>query len=424
LFSSGRREATTVRLLTRDLPGTGGLVKSVPEDFVVDELPLYTPSGDGPQLLVRVRKRGMTTHEMVQRVAKTLHLPDRDVGFAGIKDSRAVTTQWISVPAAAESRLADLSHPWIAVVETARNSRKLRIGELEGNRFEIVVRSVEPDVPTAVERARTILAELARRGVPNGFGEQRFGTKGDSDLLGRALVQGDAKEALALYLGRPAPSEHDPRILAARRLFDEGKLEEAERSFPPRLRTEAIVLHAFRQHGDPFRALFKIPRRMRLLFLSAYQARVFNRCLEARFETLDRLLDGDVYVRHETNQEYHCSDPAREQPRADRFEISPAGPIFGPGLMRPTGESAAIESEIFTEERLDPAEWRQLFPDLHLRGERRAYRFPLRDASVEAHEHGVVLRFTLPRGSYATNVVAEVTKQRAADGDEGPTASA
>jgi tRNA pseudouridine13 synthase len=402
-----------MRLLTADLPGTGGRVKVEPEDFRVDELPLYDPSGEGAHLLLRVEKRGMTTHEAAQRIARALRVTERDVGFAGIKDARAVTTQWFSVPAGCESRLEALVHPWLRVHERARHSSKLRVGELEGNRFEIVVRGTSEGSAAAVARARAVLDRLARRGMPNWFGEQRFGTKGDSDLLGRALVRGDCVNALRWYLGRPAPQEQDPRIREARRLFDEGKLEEAERSFPTRLRTEATVLHAYRQHGDAFRALFKIPKRLRLLFVSAYQARIFNRCLEARFDTLDRLLDGDVAVRHDLDRTVLVTDPAKEQPQADALALSPAGPIFGPGLPRARGEAARIEEQVFAAEELDPEERRQLFPDVHLRGERRAYRFPLRDATVEEHAalpDAIVVRFTLPRGCYATTVLAEITK--------------
>lgn len=399
-----------MRFLTAGMPGVGGRLKSEPEDFRVDEIALWDPSGEGPHLRLRVEKRGMTTHEAAQRLARALRISERDVGFAGIKDSRAVATQWFSVPAACESRLGDLTHPWLAIRETARDSRKLRIGELEGNRFEIVLREVAPD---AAERARELLAVLVRRGVPNWFGAQRFGTKGDSDLLGRALVRGDCDEAIRFYLGRPAARERDPRIRAARQLFDEGRLEESERAFPPRLRTEALVLRALRQHGDSFRALFKIPRRLRLLFLSAYQARMFNRCLEARFDTLDRLLEGDVAVRRNTGREVAVADPAREQPLVDAFELSPAGPIFGPGLVRAAGEAGRIEEEVFAAEELDPEERRQVFPDLHLRGERRPYRFPVAAAAAEPHPTlagALTLRFTLPRGCYATSLVAEITK--------------
>lgn len=402
--------------LTADLPGTAGVCKSQPEDFRVDEVPLAPWSGAGAQLLLLIEKRGMTTHEAVLRISRALRVPERDVGFAGIKDARAVATQWLSVPAGAQARISELDHPWLKVRETARHDKKLRIGELAGNRFEIVLREVAPG---ALENARAILDVLARRGVPNWFGAQRFGTKGDGDLLGRALIRGDGDEALAIYLGRPSPREHDPRIRAARRLFDEGRHAEAAETFPPRLRAEASVLRDWLGHRDPIRALERLPKRMRLLFFSACQARVFNRFLEARFADLDRILAGDVAFDHERGSCFivaSAADAAREQPRADRLEVSAAGPIFGPGLPPARGDVARRERELFAAEEIDPEEGHSPFRDLHLRGERRPYRFPLRDASVESREGNLVLRFFLPRGCYATNVVAEVTKSESPDG--------
>jgi tRNA pseudouridine13 synthase len=400
-----------MKFLTAALPGTGGVCKSEPEDFRVDEVLSAPPTGSGAQLLIRIEKRGMSTHEAVGHLCRALGLPERDVGFAGIKDARAVATQWMSVPAGLEERLDRLDHPWLTIRERARHATKLRTGELSGNRFEIVLRGVGED---ALARARAILAELARCGVPNWFGAQRFGTKGDGDRLGRALVREDGAEALALFLGRPSPREHDPRIKAARALFDEGKFEEAAEAYPGRLRAEAAVLRAWLAHRDPIRALARLPKRLRLLFLSAYQSHVFNRCLEARFgegdSAFDRLRDGDVVLDHASGRTSVVDDAVKAQGRADRFEISAAGPIFGPGLLPARRDAARLERAIFDAEELDPEEGRQPFRDLHLRGERRAYRFPLRDAEVAAHEHGLVLRFFLPRGCYATNVVAEVTK--------------
>jgi len=107
-------------------------------------------------------------------------------------------------------------------------------------------------------------------------------------------------------------------------------------------------------------------------------------------------------------------------PLLHNFEISAAGPIFGPGLLPARRDAARLERAIFDAEELDPEENRTTFRDVHLRGERRAYRFPLRDAEVAPHEYGLVLRFFLPRGCYATNVVAEVTKS----GEESATAGA
>lgn len=410
------------RHLTALLPGTGGQLKATPEDFRVDEVALWEPSGEGAHRLLHVEKRAITTHEVVQQLARTLRVAERDIGFAGIKDARAVATQWLTVPAAAEPRLADLSHPRFAVLQVIPHSSKLRVGELAGNRFAIVLREVDSD---ALARAQAILAVLARRGVPNWFGAQRFGTKGDSDQIGAALARNDCGEALALFLGRPSPQEHDPRARAARQAFDEGRLDDAAALLPMRMRLEAVVLHAYRDHGDPLRALWKISKRLRLLFLSAFQARLFNRCLEARFDTLDRLQEGDVAVRHDTEKAYPVLDPARDQPRADAFELSPAGPLFGPGLLRARAGVAELEERLFAAEGIGLEHRAQPFHDLHLRGERRPYRFPLREAAVALQpDGGLRLTFELPRGCYATSVVAEVTKSTASGAEEAEESAA
>ncbi|MBM4014006.1 MAG: tRNA pseudouridine(13) synthase TruD [Planctomycetes bacterium] len=411
-----------MRHLTAELPGTGGRLKATPEDFRVDEVPLWEPSGEGGHLLIRIRKRGMTTLEAVAQVARALELPEREVGYAGIKDARAVATQWLSLPLGRAERLAALRHPWLSIEERARHSHRLRPGDLAGNRFTIVLRGVDAE---ALPRAQAILAVLTRRGVPNWFGAQRFGAKGDSDRIGRAFVRGDLGDALQWFLGRPSPRENDPRVRAARQAFDDGDPARAAALFPPRLRLEAGVARAFAEQRDPLRAWLKVPRRLRLLFLSAWQSRLFNRCLEARFEALDRLLDGDVVVRHETDKAYPVLDPAQDQPRADRFELSPAGPLFGPGLMRTRGAAAALEEALFAAEGQALDHGKQPFRDLHLRGERRAYRFPLRGATVAegasadaSPEPAITLSFELPRGCYATSVVAEVTKSTASGEEE------
>src|SRR5882672_484976 len=117
-----------LRFLTAALPGTGGVCKSQPEDFRVDEVLSAPPTGSGAQLLIRIEKRGMSTHEAVGHLCRVLGIPEREVGFAGIKDARAVATQWMSVPAGHEERLDRLDHPWLTIRERARHATRLRIG--------------------------------------------------------------------------------------------------------------------------------------------------------------------------------------------------------------------------------------------------------------------------------------------------------
>ena len=166
--------------LTADLPGTGGIMKETPEDFLVAEIPLYLPCGEGEHTFAEIEKRGITTFEALRRVAKALDVAERDLGYAGMKDARGVTRQTFSIPRVAPERVLALELPGIRVLSAVLHKNKLKLGHLRGNRFSLRLREVATD---AEAKASAVLAVLARRGVPNYFGEQRFGRRGDNDRL-------------------------------------------------------------------------------------------------------------------------------------------------------------------------------------------------------------------------------------------------
>ncbi len=152
-----------------------GRLRATPEDFQVDEIPAYLPSGEGEHLFVRFEKRGLTTPEAVRRIAVALGADARDAGWAGLKDRNAVTTQWASFARADRDLALSATVDGVRVLEAARHGNKLRTGHLVGNRFTLRVRDVPSDRHADVG---PLLDELARTGVPNYFGEQRFGVEG------------------------------------------------------------------------------------------------------------------------------------------------------------------------------------------------------------------------------------------------------
>jgi len=162
-------------------------LRATPEDFRVDEVPLYPPRGEGEHTFVRIEKRLRTTEELARDLARAAGVRARDVGYAGRKDRRAVTTQWLSVPGLEPDRALDLALPGARVLEAVRHPHKLRTGQLAANRFEIVVRDVPPGVREGLD-AR--LARIERTGFANRFGAQRFGRDGDNALRARALLRG------------------------------------------------------------------------------------------------------------------------------------------------------------------------------------------------------------------------------------------
>jgi tRNA pseudouridine13 synthase len=153
----------------------GGAVGPEPEDFQVDEVPLYAASGKGEHQYVQVQKRLLTTQDLVRRLARACGVQERDVGYAGLKDKHAVTTQWLSLATKTPiSTTLDLG-PGVQILSVTRHDNKLRTGHLLGNRFAITLLGVAED---ALTRAATITAKLRAEGLPNYFGAQRFGHGG------------------------------------------------------------------------------------------------------------------------------------------------------------------------------------------------------------------------------------------------------
>ncbi len=341
-------------LLTADLPGTGGSIKVAPSDFVVEELPAYLPSGSGPHLYVWIEKRQLTTEEAVKLVAAAAGIAARDVGYAGQKDRQALTRQWLSV--ATTRDLLTIDDPRLSVIEVSRHVNKLRLGHSKGNRFTLIVRGVEGE---AEARARVIAERLRVTGLANFFGAQRFGKQGDNAVLGAALL-GAGEHTRARH------AQHD--------------------------------------------------RHLRRLAISALQSEVFNRCLAARIGEgdFDRVIAGDVLQRRNGGL-FNTTDVVTDQERLARHEVDVTGPLPGP-RERPEAQSVAraredavlaacgIERAVFGNGRGEAE------------GARRVYRVPV-DIEVMAIEGALQLSFVLPPGSYATRVIAEVTKR---DGGELP----
>jgi tRNA pseudouridine13 synthase len=188
-----------------------------PEDFAVDEIPLYAPSGLGEHTFVKVEKRLRTTDEVVRMLARAAGVAPREVGAAGRKDRVAVATQWLSVPRLDPALALRLELPGVRVLEAVRHPHKLRTGQLRGNRFRILLREVDE---AAIEAGLARAGELERRGMRNRFGAQRFGRDGDNALRGRSLLEGEApagrdrREARFLLSALQAAVFND--VLAAR----------------------------------------------------------------------------------------------------------------------------------------------------------------------------------------------------------------
>jgi tRNA pseudouridine13 synthase len=332
-------------------------------------------------------------------------VPPNQVSYAGLKDAQAITCQVLSVQGVPPEAVTVLDLPGIRVLWAERHRNKLKIGHLRGNRFTIRVRGV--DEP-AVVASQAILDVLVRRGVPNRYGVQRFGQRGDSALLGKAVVHRDAQGFVRRLLGAPHPKETGA-VQTARARFDTGQWDEALDLFPGAMADERRALQVLiRTRGDYRRAYAAVPKRLKVFLLSAYQSALFNRVLDARLYSLDRVYAGDLAMKHPGRSVFRVEDEALEQPRAGRFEISPTGPLFGFKMMQASGRQGELEAVVLAEEGMTLEEFR-VGDGIKARGERRALRFQVHEPELW-YDDGVMLRFWLPKGCYATALLTEIMK--------------
>jgi tRNA pseudouridine13 synthase len=347
LASSLIARLSALPFATTSLPAIEGRLKVAPEDFEVEELPAYLPSGSGEHLYLWIEKRELTTVDAVKELCGALGARFETAGWAGLKDKQAVSRQWLSLHVAATPNAAELAFDRLRVLAVSRHGNKLRSGHLRGNRFVLRL----ADVPEAHDvHARAVLAALGEHGMPNYYGAQRFG-----------------------HAGR---NVHD---------------------------AYAWLAQGGRAPGKPF---------LRKLLVSALQAALFNVCLGKRLARgqLGAVLEGDVLRKEDTGGLFVCADPTQDAARAERWEISPTGPMFGARMKSPSSAALALESELLTRWDIDAAclARAQKFGE----GTRRVLRVRPERLGFTRQGSDLVLEFDLPRGSYATVLVEELTKTR------------
>jgi tRNA pseudouridine13 synthase len=337
--------------VTADLPGVGGRLRATADDFVVEEIPLYAPQGAGKHLYVNLTKVGLTTKEVQRQIERLLHLRPGDVGYAGLKDKTARTTQTFSIsvegrPSAwiddLPQRVAELP---VTVNWAQLHQNKLRPGHLRGNRFQITISDLAVSGEEAERRVHAIVERLQQGGLPNYFGPQRFGHEGANIGRGRDVL-----------LGR-------------HRVTD---------------------------------------RWLRRFLLSSYQSYLCNRYLARRVTegTFYRLLTGDVAKKVATGGMFDVVDLAAEAPRYTAQEISFTAPIYGPKMWAAKAEAGALEAIILHEADVTLED----FGRAKVEGSRRLGRLLTPDLHIRPSTNGLVAEFFLPKGVFATTLLRELMK--------------
>ncbi|MFA5221336.1 MAG: tRNA pseudouridine(13) synthase TruD [Methanoregula sp.] len=280
-----------MRYYATDTEGIGGKLRCVPEDFVVKEIPKkeYTTTS-GPYLICRLTKTNWELQHAIKELSRRLGISHRRIGWAGTKDKNAVTSQFISLYNVTREAIAEVRLKDITLDVIGQANEQLSLGDLKGNRFDILIRGTEH---ADLEKMVTDISATASESLPNYFGLQRFGViRPLTHRIGELILVRDYESAVKEYVGRAFP--HEPEdIQAIRSAFAaSGDPAEALRMLPTYMAFERSMLHHLSAHpGDYAGALQQLPPKLLSMFVSAYQSWLFNCALSMRFEHGNTLTD-------------------------------------------------------------------------------------------------------------------------------------
>jgi len=329
-----------------------------PRDFTVEEIPLYAFTGEGEHLVLYIRKKELTTWEMLDILSNHLGIRRRDMGYAGLKDKHAMTMQYISVLAVHEEKVKTFQHEKIKILSTVRHNNKIRVGHLKGNRFKIRLKKV---LGIQKDKLDSVLKWIKENGVPNYFGNQRFGTDGNNWEDGKKLIEGTLKI-------RDRKTKEFLMGSYQSYLFNNWLSKRME------------LNHLLEQFSETeTEQIMKLPEGS--LSGTKSQAHFF------------KILEGDVMMHYPYGRLFNVENLEEEAKRFESKDIAPAGLLAGKKAKLSTSTAGRIEAP-YAEE-------------MNLSGTRRYAWIQVTEVTknyVEEKAH-YELSFVLPKGCYATNVL-------------------
>ncbi|MCW4047418.1 MAG: tRNA pseudouridine(13) synthase TruD [Candidatus Bathyarchaeota archaeon] len=431
-----------------DTPGIGGAIKQSVDDFAVEEIlvdgskatieaaesrALGASSDRQRYLLCVLVKRNWDTFIAVKNIAQQMGISQGQIRIAGIKDAKAVTAQHLTIEHGAVEDAARIKVKDIKLRPVGYVREALSLFYLLGNSFTVKITTIHQSAEAVKEQVTETMRQLEfAGGLPNFFGHQRFGTtRPITHLVGKAMVKGDLEEAAMLFLAEPSANEHPDSRQARRALQSTGDFKAALEVFPRQLRFERLMLARLAENPADFAGAFRrLPRRLVVLFVQAYQSYLFNRFLTERLRNgfcLNRAEIGDWVVGVERSglPMVHMAKMVDADNRAETNEAVKAGrlrvalPIVGAKQRFSQGVMGQIERQILEEEGVETENFRvSALPELGRRGGLRAIAAPVKgfqllDVSPRADDVGgcdATLKFTLLRGCYATVLLREIMK--------------
>ena len=403
-----------LRYYVSDTPGIGGTLKSVPEDFLVDEIPVHEIHGDGDYLICKLTKKNWELQRAVKEISKVLGISHQRIGWGGTKDKRAVTTQWISFYRIAPDQIERINMKDITLDVIGISRTPLSLGDLKGNIFSVNIRDCKTG--SLQENVENTIASV-RQGIPNYYGIQRFGViRPVTHLVGIEMLKGNYEEAVKCYAGYACEGEPEEIYNARKDYYDTGDVKEALHNLPVHLRYERSMLHHLVKKPDDYKgALMNIPPKLLSMFVSAYQSHLFNLTLSMRMENgipLTEPVPGDRLL-FENGKEDIVTEKNRRIAALHIKRGRCAIAIYMPGSLDYSqyGPMDAYISELLSKSGITKEGFKKVSEITKSR-----FNGALRKISVSTDidynitDDMVSLKFPLPPGHYATTICREFMK--------------
>ncbi|QSG08626.1 tRNA pseudouridine(13) synthase TruD [Halapricum desulfuricans] len=420
-----------------DAAGIGGRLRESPEHFRVEEIetvdpePLSADPGAYPHVLLRATLREWDTNDFAGALSDRLGISRERIDWAGTKDKYAVTTQLFTVRKGDPDALAAVDLPETDIEILGRTGRGLQFGDLAGNRFEITVTGANrtDTIESITDDLRSFGGD--RVGVPNVFGQQRFGSRrAITHEVGLAIVRREWEQAVRTYVGNPSERERERTRTARATVEDSWERREWQRALeamPAYLGYERAMLQRLAElDGDEpadFRsALTALPSNLQRLLVNAAQSYAFNRICSERLRRglpFDEPIEGDVicFADSDAPPDPALPDTSRTQSvterrvetarrHVERGRAFVTAPLVGTDTEFGAGEPAEIARDVLDDLELEPADF-ELPGEFESSGTRRAI---LVRTDLEVSGDPPTFSFALPKGSYATVLLREYMK--------------
>jgi tRNA pseudouridine13 synthase len=396
-----------------DFAGTGGTLRNTPDDFEVSEIANHTMS-TGPYLICVLKKKNWDQHRAIKAIASGLGISQQRISFAGTKDKRAITTQYISLYNCSENDISRLSIPDISLTPVGTSQHPIGLGNLEGNEFKIRIRGLSDS--SLVVSPESFIQTIAE-GVPNYVGYQRFGViRPVTHHIGLEILKGNYQEAIRVMIGKPGIRMEEREQEGRACYLDTEDPAQCLHLLPNRLSLERSVLHYLvSSPHDYLGAIRSLPRTLRSMYVSAVQSWIFNVTLSLRIEdgrslyepdVGDRLIWPDGRTDQTTSATVRAATVQTKRGKCGLALLLPGGTFVpGPGdddkNISHILEQQGITSDMFgtITKTLDTTFAGSFRPILMKT-----------DLSISHIEEDTIVRFSLPPGQYATTILRELMK--------------